>query len=158
MRKYPKYAALVFAIILIASTGFYREFFFVNVNEQLRFLWYGNEESLMSDALSFLSALDYWSLYYLKWIMTVVFSVIFMLESCLITKLILGKPHWREFIFIYGLLTAISGVIFTCYALFGNTNTGYLISRYFMGIAQSPIPLMVFLSAIHLRKRFGSNH
>jgi len=140
---------------LIIATGFYREFFFVNINEQMRYLWYGNEESMMSDALSLLDSLDYWTLYYLKWAMTVVFSGIFLIESALFTKLILGKTLWKELIFMYTILLIVSGLVLAGYALFDEHETGYLISRYFMGIAQSPIPLMILLPAIGLRNRLG---
>jgi hypothetical protein len=140
---------------VIIATGFYREFFFVNINEQMRYLWYGNEESMMSDALSLLDSLDYWTLYYLKWAMTVVFSGIFLIESALFTKLILGKTLWKELIFMYTILLIVSGLVLAGYALFDEHETGYLISRYFMGIAQSPIPLMILLPAIGLRNRLG---
>lgn len=140
---------------MIIATGFYREFFFVNINEQMRYLWYGNEESMMSDALSLLDSLDYWTLYYLKWAMTVVFSGIFLIESALFTKLILGKTLWKELIFMYTILLIVSGLVLAGYALFDEHETGYLISRYFMGIAQSPIPLMILLPAIGLRNRLG---
>ena len=140
---------------MIIATGFYREFFFVNINEQMRYLWYGNEESMMSDALSLLDSLDYWTLYYLKWAMTVVFSGIFLIESALFTKLILGKTLWKELIFMYTILLIVSGLVLAGYALFDEHETGYLIRRYFMGIAQSPIPLMILLPAIGLRNRLG---
>lgn len=140
---------------MIIATGFYREFFFVNINEQMRYLWYGNEESMMSDALSLLDSIDYWTLYYLKWAMTVVFSGIFLIESALFTKLILGKTLWKELIFMYTILLIVSGLVLAGYALFDEHETGYLISRYFMGIAQSPIPLMILLPAIGLRNRLG---
>jgi hypothetical protein len=140
---------------VIIATGFYREFFFVNINEQMRYLWYGNEESMMSDALSLLDSIDYWTLYYLKWAMTVVFSGIFLIESALFTKLILGKTLWKELIFMYTILLIVSGLVLAGYALFDEHETGYLISRYFMGIAQSPIPLMILLPAIGLRNRLG---
>ena len=140
---------------MIIATGFYREFFFVNINEQMRYLWYGNEESMMSDALSLLDSLDYWTLYYLKWAMTVFFSGIFLIESALFTKLVLGKTLWKELIFMYTILLIVSGLVLAGYALFDEHETGYLISRYFMGIAQSPIPLMILLPAIGLRNRLG---
>jgi hypothetical protein len=146
---------ILFGVVLIIATGFYREFFFVNINEQMRYLWYGNEESMMSDALSLLDSLDYWTLYYLKWAMTVVFSGIFLIESALFTKLILGKTLWKELIFMYTILLIVSGLVLAGYALFDEHETGYLISRYFMGIAQSPIPLMILLPAIGLRNRLG---
>ena len=121
----------------------------------MRYLWYGNEESMMSDALSLLDSIDYWTLYYLKWAMTVVFSGIFLIESALFTKLILGKTLWKELIFMYTILLIVSGLVLAGYALFDEHETGYLISRYFMGIAQSPIPLMILLPAIGLRNRLG---
>lgn len=119
----------------------------------MRFLWYGNKVSMMSDSLSMLDSLDYWTLYYLKWAMTIVFSGIFLIESIIFAKVVIGKTLWKELIFIYIILLFVSGLVLAGYALFDEHETGYLISRYFMGIAQSPIPLMILLPAIGLRNR-----
>ncbi len=107
----------------------------------------------MSDSLSMLDSLDYWTLYYLKWAMTIVFSGIFLIESIIFAKVVIGKTLWKELIFIYIILLFVSGLVLAGYALFDEHETGYLISRYFMGIAQSPIPLMILLPAIGLRNR-----
>lgn len=154
--RYLRFLAIVIGIIVIASTGFYREFFFVNINEQMRFLWYGNEVSMMSEKLSFLSSFDYWTLYYLKWTMTLVFSGVFMLETSAFLKVVYQKFYWQEVIFIYGLLLIVSAALFKGYALFDEHESGYLLSRYFMGIAQSPVPLMLLVPAIGLRNRLKS--
>lgn len=154
----PKANTAIKVLVIIcffATIGFLREFLFVNINEQLRFLWYGNEESFMSAKLSFLMGLDYWTLYYMKWFLTVFFALIFMLLSALALKLLTQKYFWLELGFIYFLLFAISGAIFIGYSLLANAENGYLISRYFMGLAQSPVPLMLLIPAIFLRKNLS---
>ena len=147
--------SMIGIICLFACLGYFREFLFVNINEQLRFLWYGNEESFMSEKLSFMQDWDYWTMYSLKWVLTVAFALIFMVCSAFALKAILNSFYWLELGFIYFLLFSISGIIFIGYSVFAVAEDGYLISRYFMGLAQSPIPLMILIPAIFLRKNLS---
>ncbi|HAW20967.1 MAG TPA: hypothetical protein DCX14_12360 [Flavobacteriales bacterium] len=138
-------------VVLLASTGYVREFLFVNINEQLSFLWYGHETSNMSRVLSFLDGFDYWTIYYLKWALTGVFSVIYLIETTLALKYLFNSFYARESVFLYAALIVVSTILFVGYSAFDNAEDGYLLSRFFMGLAQSPVPLMILIPAIFLR-------
>lgn len=158
MRSHPLRTILyaLIAVALIAATGFFREFMFVNINEQLSFLYYGSDVSYMSPRLAFLSTWSYDNLYYLKWILTLVFSAVFLLESALLAKVLFASYHLKELLFIYVLLLSISVVLYLPFFLAGNGEQGYILARFFMGIAQSPLPAMLLIPALFLRKRMRS--
>ena len=138
-------------VFLLATTGYIREFLFVNINEQLSFLWYGHETSNMSPTLSFLNGFDYWTIYYLKWALTGLFSIIYLIETSLALKHLFNSFYARETVFLYLILISISTILFVGYSIFHKADDGYLLSRFFMGLAQSPVPLMILIPAIFLR-------
>lgn len=154
----PRWIFIAILLILLVITGFVREFIFVNLNLQLVYLWYKNDVSYMSSKLSFLSGLVYWQVYYLKWFLTLLFSAIFLVESALILKHLFGSFFWKPLLFLYSLLLIISAVVFGVYTGLGRGEEGYLIARYFMGIAQSPVPLMLLVPAVFLKNRIAPSH
>lgn len=146
--------AILWAFIastLLVTTGFFREFIFVNINEQLRFLYYGSDESYLSPHLELLTHFTYNQLYYLKWILTVVFSLVFLFESSWLVKSIFGGFYLKELTFIYALLFLVSASLYIPFFIAGNVEQGYILARFFMGIAQSPLPVMLLIPAVFLR-------
>jgi hypothetical protein len=143
---------IVLSIAAIIFIGFFREFLFTHINEQLFALWY-DEPSRASDAIPFLKSVDYYTLYYSKWILTALFSVLFFGLTIGVLKVIFDKHFWKETALIYGVLVACS-IIVMGYGYFTNTlEESYLLARLFMGVAQSPLLLMVMIPGIWLRKR-----
>jgi len=140
-------------VAVIAATGFIREFIFVNINEQLAYLYYKTDFSYMSPVLGFLSTWSYDSLYYLKWALTLIFSGIFFFESAWLVKAVFKKYYLKELTFIYLLLLLVSAVLYLPFFLSGNGDQGYILARFFMGIAQSPLPVMLVIPALFLRER-----
>lgn len=139
-------------VALVVTTGFLREFLFLNINEQISFVYYDTDFSRMSDKLWFLRSWDYSSLYYLKWTLTLVFTGIYLLEAALALKVLFRSFFFRELLFVFGALTLISGILYVAFSLAGDSQEGYLLARFFMGLAQSPVPLMLLIPAIFLRK------
>lgn len=140
------------AIVLVAATGFIREFLFVNINEQISHVFYKSDFSKMSDTLWFLSSWSYDQLYYLKWTLTLVFAAIYLLESALLLWILFRSVFLKELALLFGVLFVISGILYIGYGLIGQGEDGYLLARFFMGLAQSPVPLMLMIPAIFLRK------
>ena len=151
-----KYALSFLIAALILCTGFFREFVFVNVNEQLVYLWFEHETTAMAPSLlSIFGNFSYWELYYTKWVLTGLFTVLFWLESLLAVKVLFEQWRWRELSIIYALLIAASVCIFSAWKLADQTEDGYLIARFLMGLAQSPVPLMLVIPALYLRAKMG---
>ena len=147
-----KKTLIVSSIIAVIILGFFREFLFTHINEQLFALWY-DEPSRASDAIPCLKSVDYYTLYYTKWFLTALFSVLFYGVTIGLLKIIFDTSYWKEILIIYGVLIACS-VITMAYGYATNTlEETYLLARLFMGVAQSPLVLMVMIPGIWLRKR-----
>lgn len=149
LKKKTLIASSIIAVIIL---GFFREFLFTHINEQLFALWY-DEPSRASDAIPCLKSVDYYTLYYTKWFLTALFSVLFYGVTIGLLKIIFDTSYWKEILIIYGALIACS-VITMAYGYATNTlEETYLLARLFMGVAQSPLVLMVMIPGIWLRKR-----
>jgi len=149
LKKKTLIASSIIAVIIL---GFFREFLFTHINEQLFALWY-DEPSRASDAIPCLKSVDYYTLYYTKWFLTTLFSVLFYGVTLGLLKIIFDTSYWKEILIIYGVLIACS-VITMAYGYATNTlEETYLLARLFMGVAQSPLVLMVMIPGIWLRKR-----
>jgi hypothetical protein len=142
---------LLFVAALFLGSGFFRDFVFLNVNEQLRVAYYHPPETFLSPSMAFLKTFSYTSLYYLKWVLTFAFAGLFMALTLLVVKILFAdKTHFRWTLLTYGLLVILAGLFFLGGYLFGRSENGYLIARFLLGIAQSPIVLMVLVPAFKL--------
>jgi hypothetical protein len=151
---------LVFLILLAGlflSLGFLRDFVFLNVNEQSRIAYYHSPDSFLSPSMAFLTAWSYPQLYYLKWVLTFFFAGLFMVLTLAFVRLLFpARKYLRWTILAYGILLLLAGLFFIGGYLAGQSENGYRIARFLLGMAQSPIVLMVLLPAFRLADRSDS--
>jgi len=141
-------------VLLFILTGFFREFVFLNVNEQMRVTYYNSPDNFVSPSMHWLGSISYTSLYYLKWILTAVFILIFAGMAAVIVKLIFqDKKLIRISILTYLLIFATSFLFYLIGALFGNTETTYAIARFLAGLAESPALLIILVGAFTIIRR-----
>jgi len=147
--------------ILIIALGFLRLFLFENINYHLQFLYYHMERSYMAESLNFLRSFTYDELYEIKWALTILFSLTYLLFTCLVIKLLFrGRKYvlWTIYIF-----SAIIFISFAFYALgllinydlqfTDQSRIGYRLARICMGVVQSPLPLMILIPAFMLSEK-----
>ncbi|MEQ9187365.1 MAG: hypothetical protein RLP15_06485 [Cryomorphaceae bacterium] len=142
--------SILLSVVGVIILGFYREFIFVHINEQLFALWY-DEPSRASDMIPFLKSTDYYTLYYSKWALTVLFASLFYVSVGGVLKLIFQTTYWKELGIVYAFLFGVAGIALGIGYLSNNIDDTYTVARFFMGIAQSPILLMLMIPAILLR-------
>ena len=100
--------------ILIIALGFLRLFFFENINLHLQFLYYDLERSYMAESLDFLRSFTYDKLYEIKWALTILFSLIYLLFTCLVINLLFSlRKYVLCTIYIFVAIIVISFVLFT---------------------------------------------
>ncbi|MBA3899287.1 MAG: hypothetical protein H0X62_03610 [Bacteroidetes bacterium] len=138
---------------LLSALGYARDFTFVNINAALSDLWYQTNYHTFPNTLSFLETFSYNQLYQLKWLLTVVVSLLFLLIYILGIYLIFKKKKYIVwslacFAFIY----LISGIFYMYGYFFNDLARGYKFSRIFMGFIQSPLLLMLLIPAFILGK------
>ena len=152
--KYRKIAALAIFLLLFFFAGYFRDFLFVNTNLQLYKLSSNKAEGEgeVDAALHIITSVSYNQLYIAKWIMTIIFCLIYLGISYLIVQLLFKEKKYRNItITTYGILLFISFLV-TVIGYFINDNTWtYKLSRYLMGIAKSPIVIMILIPAFKLK-------
>ncbi len=139
-------------LVFFAMLGFSREFIFVNLNDRLYTMYYGHEESLLPNGLQFIKHYSYTTLYYSKYLLTILYFLAYGLVSYIAVSLICSdKPFAKWVVYLYLFIVSISGITML-YNYFINgqlDGDNYLFSRWLMGIAQSPL-IAFFMISSHL--------
>ncbi|MBK7182006.1 MAG: hypothetical protein IPH89_03215 [Bacteroidetes bacterium] len=146
-RKYLIWIAIVFALVFLS---FYRDYFFRCINAMLM-AWDYDMDYPMPTHLSFFEQLEY-STVNLKWFFTLFFAFLFYLTSHLaINYQFSNKNYNRITFYLFAGLTVLSalfiGIGFLTSAL---SERMYEFARFLMGLAQSPLVLMVLIPAFML--------
>ena len=158
MKKKSNTLFYTLIIIAIITIGFIREYFFYHLNYQLGKLYY--REFLNStdytyqlpDTLSIFNSLDYYQLYWFKWLLSGFFvSVYFFFTWLVINKMFPGnRLAMRITVWSHVVILAIAILFFLYGYLPGQSQKGYMLSLAFMHILQSPLVLMLLVPGFRL--------
>jgi hypothetical protein len=140
--------------LLFAVLGYYREKFFVTLNHLMYIKYYGHgHEEHLDPFILFLDSFDYNSLYYMKYPLTILSIILFGCLSYFAVRFILGtKKLWRWVVYSYLILLTLAGISM----LFGYIvnqslqNDEYTLSRWLVGIIQSPIITILIIASHQL--------
>lgn len=144
-------------ISFFAVLGFSREFIFVNINSQLFSLYYNNSTYQLPSALRFLNDVDYNTLYFLKYPLTILYFLAYFFTSYFAVKYISQhkkNPLWV--VYVYALLLVLAGISMGYNFIINNQLSGdeYTFSRWLMGIAQSPLVAFFIIASGNLYNKF----
>jgi hypothetical protein len=147
---------LLFFLIFFVSLGLFREYVFVNINNIIYFKYYKSTTFPIPFIFNWLTYFSYSTLYYLKYPLTILFVLIYLISNIYFLKTaIIDKT---KFLFYYKILIAAYIVIFVISAILMSylfitnqklNDDEYHISRGLMGLAQSPLISFV-LFAVYL--------
>lgn len=153
-----KYAFLLLLILALLFLGYYRDFVFRTINSMLQARDYDVDYSPPS-SMEFLEDFSYKSLINMKWVLTVVFSLCYLLLALLTLKILFNNRKYRTVtIGVYLSITLVSGMFMLCGLLFVGTSARmYEFARYLMGMLQSPIILMILIPAFKLSGQEPNN-
>lgn len=141
-------------VILFIATGFFREFLFVNINEQMRVSFYNSPDPHIAPSLSWLSSFSYDTLYYLKWPLTLVFTAIFGGYTALAVYWAYNDKKLVRITWLsYGAIFGLSFLFFAIGLLLGSREPTYAIARFLAGIIETPAMLVILLASFHLVRR-----
>lgn len=148
-----KILIVISIVIFLILIGLLRIFLFVNINNQLKenlqdpTFFYENKIELISEFSN-----D--QLITLKWFLTIAFTLFYLGISCLV-----ANYFFQERIFIkitavvYLLIVLISFFVMAGGYFYSDiSGSAYQFSRYLMGIAQSPLVLMILIPAFKISK------
>lgn len=149
------YLYLLF-FLLFALLGFAREFFFVNLNNIMYMLYYQNGSSMpvpgiMKGFLNF----SYDTLYYSKYGFTLLCTVLYFVLSYWTLQRLTGRPFFTRVLSYAYLLFFVLSALSMIYGYFVKNRLGdeeYTLSRWLMGVLQSPVVCLILIASEKLYK------
>lgn len=143
---------------LFGSLGFYREYFFANINNVMYYLYNGETTVPVKPAFLFFLDIPYKTLYYLKYAFTFAFVLLFFILSYWCIKYYTtDKKLLKWFTYSYLVLLLLSSVLmlWSYFVVVKLDTDEYSISRWLMGIAQSPLPALFFIATSKLNDKLN---
>jgi hypothetical protein len=156
--KAVKYLIFLVFGLLFGSLGFYREYFFANINNVMYLQYNGDTTVPVNPSFQMFLELPYKTVYYLKYLFTFVFVGMFFLLSYWCIKYYTNdKKLLKWFTYSYLVLLLLSSVLMLwAYFIKVKLDTDeYSLSRWLMGIAQSPLPALFFIATAKLNKNLN---
>lgn len=138
-------------LLLFALAGFVREYFFVHYNILLYYVYYPNmEPTHLSAFMKSFADVPYATLYYFKYPFTLLWTLLFFLLTHYAIKHLAGKAFLLRVNKITYLLVLFLAGLSMLYGWVVNQRLDqdeYTLSRWLMGIAQSPIICLILLAS-----------
>lgn len=147
---------IVFFLLLFGIFGYCREYFFVNLNIIMFEKYYHHAPVPVPKIMSFFSLFSYKTLYYSKYIYTIIWIVVFYSLSYWAIKQISGEKQLLKFLTISYVILVILSALIMAYGLLINNrlqDSEYSISRWLLGITQSPIICLILIASNSLYKK-----
>lgn len=156
-----KYKWFVVCFLLFAFLGYFREFFFVHINNILYRKYYSRDTALeVANVMKIFQELSYDGLYYSKYIYTLIWTGIFFAANYFSLKKLSSTPYLLKLLIYTYCLLLLLAAISMAYGYFINErlqDEEYTLSRWLMGIAQSPIICLILVASEKLyNKSFQS--
>lgn len=141
-------------IALYIATGFFREFVFLNINEQSRVTFYHQTDSHVASSMQWLSGLSYSTLYYAKWPLTLLFTAYFaFIAAAIVKKWFADKNLVKITLLAYAITFSAGLVFYLAGSLTGYRESTYEIARFLAGLTETPALLVMLLASfMALRK------
>ena len=145
---------IVIITFLVVFAGYLRDSIFKTINALLR-SWDLDQDYYLPPFLSFLENFEYDTLVNLKWLLTLIFSLVYLFISIITIKLLFNNSKYVKLsIFTYLGIIFISGIfILSGYIFTGISEKMYEFARYLMGMAQSPVILMILIPTFKLAEK-----
>src|ERR1044072_3566084 len=129
--------------ILFLALGDYREFLFVHINNIATVKYFGKVTQLpVPDHLRFIQDMEYKTIYYLKYPLTVLSFVLFFVLSWICVKTLTNDKKilkWLTYSYLLLLLLSSVSMLWAYFVKVNLKDDEYTFSRWLMGIAQSPL-------------------
>jgi hypothetical protein len=134
--------------------GYLRDFIFKKINALLQ-AWDHDLDYSLPDFLSFLNNYQYDTIVNIKWGLTCLFWVIYLVISLITIKWLFNKKRYIQItIAVYSGILILSA-LFICLGFIFPTASYkmYEFARYLMGMAQSPVILMILIPAFSIYEK-----
>ena len=136
---------VIFSLSLLFLLGLLKDYFFLNINDQLFKLYYQNSFYMLPDSLRWMESFSYLELYWFKFFMSFFFVFLFYLLTLIPLRMFfknrlgVGKTiNW-----IFGLVFLMALLVYGSYWIFGNNKTLFAFARMLISLLSSPLIFMV---------------
>jgi hypothetical protein len=159
MKRSTKQSILLLLIVcVLLLLGYYRDFVFKTINAVLQ----AKEYDALFTSPPTLQFLDHYSaggLMKLKWALTLLFTLVYLGITLFTIKIVFDKRKYNRLtIGVYIVIMLLSGILMLMgYAFDGLAERMYEPARYLMGLAQSPVILMILIPAFKLSGQEHNN-
>lgn len=144
--------------LLFGGLGFYRDYFFTNLNNVMYFQYNGETTMPVNSNFNFFLHLPYKTVYYLKYAFTILFVGLFYgLSHWCINYYTKDRKLLKWFTYSYLVLLLLSSVLmlWSYFVVVKLDSDEYSVSRWLMGIAQSPLPALFFIATAKLNEKIN---
>lgn len=143
-----------FIAFIAIALGYLRDSIFKTINALLR-AWDLEEDYFLPTFLKFLENFEYETLINLKWLLTFIFTALYLFFSLITIKVLFqNRTFMKITLFVYiALLIVSGGFMMFGYFFDGTAEKMYTFARYLMGLAQSPLILMILIPAFKLSEK-----
>lgn len=144
--------------LLFIGLGLFREYFFIHINNIMTLKYYGTTSLPVPGHFSWYAGLAYETMYYLKYIFTGIFFLIFYLlayfclRSLTENKILL---KWLSLTYAVLLILCIISMAWAYFVRMKLQDDEYTFSRWLMGIAQSPLIALFFIASSRLNNKLN---
>lgn len=153
-----KYLLIAFFALAFAALGYFREYFFGNYNNVMYYLYNHESTVPVNEHFRFFLSLPYKTAYYLKYAFTLGFYAAFFFLSFVCLKFFIDdKKILKWFTYSYLVLLLLSSILMLWTYFFRNNfeSDEYSVSRWLMGVAQSPLPVLFFIATSKLNEKLN---
>jgi len=146
MNRLPKFALTALLVVGFIITGYLRDFVMINVNYTLDYLKFDQREAYSHSFFHFLLKYSFKQVYYGKYVLTLLFTVInFGLAWLLLKAAFNDLKLNRVLLWIYLVVFAGALLLFAGGYVLNAVDKGYYLSRVLMGFLQSPVPCAMLI-------------
>lgn len=147
---------LISIVLILFGLGYLRDFIFTNINYTLYEMTNEVERSSVHSWFSFLKNYTQLELYNSKWVLTFLFTLVFMASATSIVYYIYRNRFFVKIVLgIYAFLSVLSGAFYAFGVIAKNMDLCYTISRHIIGLLHSPIILMVLCGSFYLSNQYN---
>lgn len=145
-----KIKKIIFFLLVFGCLGYFREFFFVNLNNIMFQKYYNHTDLPIPSVMSVFTSFSYKTLYYSKYFLSLLWIAIFFFANYMALKQLSENKILLKFL-VYSYLILLSlAAIAMIYGYFINgrlQDDEYTLSRWLLGIAQSPIICLILIAS-----------
>lgn len=145
-----KFKTIFFFLLIFGCIGYFREFFFVNLNNIMFQKYYNHTDLPIPEIMTPFNLFSYKTLYYSKYVFSLIWIAIFFSANFLALKYLTKNKILLKFLIYSYILLLTLATVSMAYGYIVNgrlQDDEYTISRWLLGIAQSPLICLILIAA-----------